>query len=250
MKISSRIEYKYPCDHNQADVVRDILLDSPMWRFDPHCSSGNPYWVSSLYWDTQEMVSYSDSINGEYTKAKMRLRAYFSPTHKPFSVIKAEVKSRLDKICDKASLSKTLSEIDLHDFRHCFSEDLHMFFRQRCKSYKMQPLFPVTVVMYERLGFVHLDQKSRLTIDRNIMALPPKLFFQSFEYIQPSQNFQCVVELKDCNLKDAEMEHIARALSTPRQKFSKYCQAVDHLQATKAWVKHEQASVRPFGAKS
>ncbi|MCB0326148.1 MAG: VTC domain-containing protein [Bdellovibrionales bacterium] len=242
MKISSRVEYKYPCDLDKSQKVKSILSQSPLWKYDSFCPGGNSYWVSSLYWDTREMFSYHDSISGEYTKAKLRLRAYSSQSHQAFSTLKAEVKSRVDKICDKAVASVESKHIDLTSFETCFPEDLFGFYRRRCKSYKMQPLMPVAVVLYERLGFVHLNQKSRITIDQNIIALPPHLFFQSFQFIQSNQNFESVVELKDCNQNAAEIQNITRYLSVPRQKFSKYCQAVDSLEASKIWKKKQMVA--------
>ncbi|HMQ10003.1 MAG TPA: VTC domain-containing protein [Oligoflexia bacterium] len=236
MRISSRIELKYPCSEDHLQKIKTILWNHPSWQLDSHCHDQKPYWVASLYWDTPNLINYHDSQDGVLKKSKLRLRSYASSdiNDTGFKVIKAEVKHRQGRVCYKAvkTLHPHILEQDnlLHnDCQSIFGPDLWHFYRKNTPSYKKQSLQAVVTVLYERLSFIHSNQKSRITLDSNIIPLSPDLFLNAFTQRCQTQSMLGVLELKDCDLKYAEINKIIALSDSKKEKFSKYNQALDTI---------------------
>ncbi|MCI5071897.1 VTC domain-containing protein [bacterium] len=236
MRISSRIELKYPCSFDHLNKIKTILKDHPSWQFDDYCYDQKPYWVASLYWDSPNLINYHDSQDGVLKKSKLRLRSYASSDTNDtgFKVLKAEVKHRQGRVCYKAVKAihpQILAQDYLlqNDCPSIFSPELWHYYRKNTPSYKKQVMQAVVTVLYQRLSFVHCNQKSRITLDSNIIPLSPDLFLQAFQQRCQTQSMLGVLELKDCDLKHAEINKIIALSDSKKEKFSKYNQALDTI---------------------
>lgn len=236
MRVSSRIELKYPCSYDHLYKIKTILWDHPSWQLDDHCHNQKSYWVASLYWDSPNLINYHDSQDGVLKKSKLRLRSYASSdtSDNGFKAIKAEVKHRQGRVCYKAVQTLQANILEQHKplqnpCQSVFGPELWHYYRKNTPSYNKQTMQPTVTVLYERLSFVHCNQKSRITLDSNIIPLSPELFFHAFEQRCQTQSMLGVLELKDCNLKHVEINKIIALSDSKKEKFSKYNQALDTI---------------------
>lgn len=225
-----RTEFKYPVDSERLVRIQRYLIQHPFWNLDPNSINAEGYWIASQYWDTPELTNYHDSVEGVHSKSKIRLRSYFTEQGQQSTTIKAEVKTRIVKNCYKMVY---VHPDELYHYGHVeyfFPKALLERYRKTCPSYKDNaPLSPVTTVLYQRIGFQHQHNRSRITLDFNIMSLPPHSFFNAFFDKQTSKINQPVVELKNCYFASPEVRRVVEIAGIKHRKYSKYCISVNAL---------------------
>jgi hypothetical protein len=105
-----RYEYKYLVDPTIVPELRSTvrLFAEP----DLHAAGlpGGCYPVCSLYLDTDDLRLYRQSMNGEKTRFKLRLRSY---SDTPGSTVQLEIKRRMDRLVHKRRVALGRREIDL-----------------------------------------------------------------------------------------------------------------------------------------
>lgn len=158
-----RYERKYILDSSEYDsLVHQVLADGLSIPFPPRK-------INNLYFDSFELDSYFENVEGESKRNKYRLRWYgerFQTGAKPTF----EVKMKKDQVNKKkmVKLAKTdfTSFNDIHDMHeHVMNEleekDINIFL-------EMQSMNPAIINGYDRDYFLSPDKQTRLTIDRNM----------------------------------------------------------------------------------
>jgi len=110
LSFPQRYEYKYVVDLHCASELRSVVrLFLPP---DPYAADrpGFAYPICSLYLDTEDMRLYRQSLTGEKTRFKLRLRSY---SDDPDSLVQLEIKRRLDRVVQKRRVALTRRQIDL-----------------------------------------------------------------------------------------------------------------------------------------
>lgn len=110
LRFPQRYEYKYLVDPRCAAELRSVVqLFLP---HDPYAAghTDSAYPICSLYLDTEDMRLYRQSLTGEKTRFKLRLRTY---SDEPDSLVQLEIKRRLDRIVQKRRVALTRRQIDL-----------------------------------------------------------------------------------------------------------------------------------------
>jgi hypothetical protein len=171
----SRFELKYLLTEAQALRVRDfvrsyISLDEYSARR-PDFS----YPVHSLYLDSDDLVTYWHTINGDRNRFKLRIRYYDSD---PGSPVFFEVKRRVNH-CIKKQRGGVRNEMVQRLLAGHHPEPQHLLadsprqmvaLQHFCELMQRIHALPKVHIAYEREAYVSDDDSYRVTLDRQIRA--------------------------------------------------------------------------------
>jgi hypothetical protein len=171
----SRFELKYLLTEAQALRVRDFV--GHHIGLDEH-SAKQPdlsYPVHSLYLDSDDLVTYWHTINGDRNRFKLRIRYYDSD---PGSPVFFEIKRRVNH-CIKKQRGGVRNEMVRSLLGGYHPEPQHLLSRsarqmvalQRfCELMQQIHAKPKVHIAYEREAYVSDDDSYRVTLDRRIRA--------------------------------------------------------------------------------
>lgn len=195
---------------------------------DPHYPLGV---ISSIYFDTPQLASYQEKVNGEFSKTKVRLR-WYDPAEKEkegkipaFLEIKMKDGNKTHKERKKLLLSKEwLHQVVLTDevLAQVAAENLYGLGVRNPDQ-----LFPVLEVIYHRERFICTDTGARVNLDTQISV--ERSNHDLLPNAGPVNVGDVVVEIKDEVIKDVFwLEDIYKAGFRLRS-YSKYGLCVDRL---------------------
>ena len=160
MRITTkRIEYK------------DTLMPSRVTQMEKNLFSSNlcfrtqypPRKVNSLYFDSFDLISYQDSIEGGSNRIKKRLRWYGDLYSRTNATLEFKIKNghqSWKKLWDKSFL--------INPKKNSWNN----FFKRNIVEYpfetNLRNSLPSSIVSYDRKYFVSFDNKVRVTIDQNL----------------------------------------------------------------------------------
>ncbi len=201
--------------HRLESKVR--LLCTP----DSHADAEGKYEVRSLYFDSPDYQCYSECKAGVDNRKKYRIRTYNCSA----DVINLECKTGLH-----GKKHKDVAKISQDDYERILSgggTGLQTEFDLKLK----QGYRPTVVVAYTRSAFVYPVENVRITIDRDIRALPEKsLFDDSLGGMPVLLPGKAILEVKyDDVLPQAIKDIFAEENELRRVSFSKYAVCVDAL---------------------
>lgn len=145
-------------------------LDDLVYILDQHYHNSDPYpegVVDSVYFDTIDMKSFDECLDGSFEKAKFRVRGYgdgtFSQAHLKrkllYEVHKTKAKLEPIRFEDLRSWSDLVAKPGQED----------LFREITVASLQSGPLFPTARIVYKRKRFRAFD--FRLTIDYDIRVI-------------------------------------------------------------------------------
>ncbi len=110
LRFPQRHEFKYVVDPWRAQALRSTVR--LFARPDPYAAlrPGFTYPICSLYLDTEDMRLYRQTVHGEKTRFKLRLRTY---SDDPDSEVLLEIKRRMDRVVQKRRVALTRRQIEL-----------------------------------------------------------------------------------------------------------------------------------------
>jgi hypothetical protein len=166
-----RIEQKYLFPAGYTEVVRTWLehacLPDPQYRSST---------VSSIYFDTPQLFHFNESRNGEFLRAKVRLRWYADPTDSSHSVAPhAEVRCFLEVKTKEGGLSKKqrtevmMPTRILRDDPFSHDQILDLPARVFELNYRtFRPLVPILMIRYQRKRYLDVASDSGIATDTEI----------------------------------------------------------------------------------
>jgi len=179
-----RYERKYKLDiSDYAILVHNILSDGMKVHHPAR-------YINNVYFDSLDMESYFENVEGESKRSKYRLRWY----GERFNLIDPifEVKMKQDQVNKKETLK--ISEIEFRNLDDVEKVSEHLLsFMQENETKLFFDMFNKTPSLlngYERDYFLSEDGKTRLTIDRNLF------FYNCRNNQQYTQDNMMVVEVK------------------------------------------------------
>ncbi len=182
------------------NLLADILLDKHPYGF------REIYWkrpVNNVYWDTFDLKSYYDSVNGLPQRKKFRIRWYnkFQPIEDPTLEIKIKSGHVGTKVKKKGSLEKLIKELEAKN------------------------LEPTMANSYERRYFQSMDNNFRVTIDTNIRFW--EIVESRIDLRNPKQLNGTVIEFKYGIDNAGTAEQIVGEFPLRLTRFSKYCTGLE-----------------------
>jgi hypothetical protein len=229
VRIATRYEVKYRIPPEQAEEVRNWIAR----YMDPDANGEGGsarYPVHSLYLDSADWRIYRETINGNFSRFKLRARTYqFTPAAPVF----LEVKSR-----DGEAMRKSRAEVDRPEAirllegaapRNRNSQALDNF-RNWMDRYRAYPRAWVT---YDRYAYVGGERGLvRITFDSQIACAPPTVGMVEPPRWYPIQEIAhlVVLEVKYTGSYPVWVADTVRRFDLERKNMSKYKYSVALLQ--------------------
>ena len=202
-----RYEIKYEIEPHLAGSIEQVIQLHPLGF-----SKAFPdRWVNNIYFDTVNLETCQDNLNGISERKKFRLRWYGEITPIITSTFEVKIKSNMVGRKESWKMPKADS----------FDEIFHSL----QDSHLPAGLFPTIQNRYLRSYYVDMEGKFRITVDRQLQhiaydALSP----QPSRHLRPFKPI--ILELKfDVSSIDRHKE-VSRYIPYRQTKHSKYVSAV------------------------
>ena len=195
----------------------------PMWlRTHPSHFSPiyQPRWINNIYFDSEEMASLTEAIEGESRRLKIRLRWYGELSH--FDAAMLEFKCKVGSVGWKRSWPMS-GPFDLRSqsWRRIvgmISADLpvdrRIIFQQACR--------PTLINRYWRSYFLSLDQTVRITVDQQLCSWSQSIGRRPNLRHARAVTGHCVIEFKALHEHAERLARVVGELEGRVSKYSKY----------------------------
>lgn len=207
-----RYERKYRIDNlDHRVVINEVLLHPAGFR-----RQYPDRYVSNIYFDTPELLTFNDNLYGISERAKYRLR-WYGRSMMPAGEARWEVKQKSNNLGTK-----------LVSTTHITGKSLAQLVRLVNARYaQVHRLVPALYNYYLRSYFISADRKFRFTVDREMHFLPVagNTFMRGKAQSVPS----VVMEMKYDKAHDDDASEIFRYLSFRQTKNSKYVTGMMHM---------------------
>lgn len=234
---AARFELKYIIDERTARQIRAYV--SPLLELDEY-SRGKPdlsYAVHSLYVDSEEMMTYWDTINSSKNRFKLRLRFYDDDPQTPvFLEIKRRINSCIQKqrVGVRREVVRMILQGQLPPPSLILAREPRqmMALQSFCRLVQEMGAEPKMRVSYLREAYLPREDNSvRLTMDRQVRAEPTSAVQLSAQLRHPLQVWgsAVVLELKFTNRYPNWFEDLVRTFELKQCGAAKYADGVSLL---------------------
>ncbi|MBA9076989.1 polyphosphate polymerase domain-containing protein [Rufibacter quisquiliarum] len=222
-KNAYRFERKYLIRNVSLNEVKQAALFHPK-GFVPIF---HPRTINNIYFDTLGLRDYFDNVEGDQHRAKVRIRWYgelYGFKKKP--VLEFKVKNGLMGYKDSYRLAPFT--LDENFSKEIFLEVLRNSNLPQYVLDAVSCLHPMLLNRYDRIYYLSLDKKFRITIDSN-------LTFHKISFLRPislEKNLErdsVIMEMKYNREEDVEARNISTHFPFLLTKSSKYVRGVDSL---------------------
>src|SRR3989344_8383 len=177
--------------------------------------------IKTIYFDTPELKSYYESVNGDYAKVKVRLREYLEPKDAAGFLLEAKVKRGNEVGKYKIYLPPSFkpSGRTLHDILRQIKKEYSSETRALENLLDSHPVnwLPMVEVSYIRKRYLRIDKEERYNLDTNISA---EVVYSNLSYKRSFKAFPfSIFEAKGPGVDQSRKEF---NLSRFRTAFSKY----------------------------
>ena len=188
----SRFEYKYYIPSFVADDIARHLKGK--MDIDPYNEGDNYYSVSSVYFDTPDLMFFKDKYDGFSRRLKVRIRSYdedFFNAEKYFFEIKFKNVNKIYKERIPISRDAAFYYLDKH-----FDVAAEPLLEKIRALHDFHNLTPNILVRYRRLSFYDKYINFKISIDKHVQVAPGVDFDNSSDdYIDLFGDYS-VLELK------------------------------------------------------
>lgn len=191
-----RFEYKYRLTYQHYLQVRGAIL--PFMRKDSF--TGNPeqkrYTVRSLYFDSHDLRSYVEKINGDSDRVKLRIRAYQSSPRDDLP-IRVELKARKGMAMEKHSAWASMQDYEYFMTTWHWPEANDPVLSEFERYVHLKMLRPKVLVEYQREGYLsRVSQEVRVTFDHHVHGARAKEIFPTNAFFRAYYPGLVVFEIK------------------------------------------------------
>ncbi|MFC1755903.1 polyphosphate polymerase domain-containing protein [Patescibacteria group bacterium] len=214
----SRFEYKYYIPSFVADDIAHHLKGKT--DIDPYNKNNEYYSVSSVYFDTPDLMFFKDKYDGFSRRLKVRMRSYddnFFNADKYFFEIKFKNVNKIYK--ERVPISRDAAFYHLDKHFDVVTEPLLEKIRA---LHDFHSLAPIILVRYKRLSFYDKYINFKISIDKNVQVAPGVDFDNnSSDYIDLFGDYS-VLELKFDKELPLYVINLLSKYNLQRDSISKY----------------------------
>ena len=194
-----RIETKYRINLNKKNKVFREFLNAGYFN-DKNCIDYKPYTVNSIYFDTSDLLTYRDKINGINKRFKLRIRYYENS-----DVYNLEIKNKNGYLGWKNKISLTYDDL----------KEYFILNKGKIKNFLMDNypnFFPKIFIKYERTS-IEDKLSNRISFDENLrwgkIDIDKKDFCSQF-ILHPLKSNEVIMEIKVPNNNDKIISNIIK----------------------------------------
>ena len=223
-EVFARSEHKYLI--NNEMYLKLIKYLSEYMTIDKYNSSGVPYTISNIYYDTDDNYLIRTSLGKPLYKEKLRLRAYGTP--KISDSVFLEIKKKFNGTVYKRRTAIILSEA--YDFLQLknYPKTSDIINKQILAEINYLNtrlnLVPKVYLAYDRIAFFgNKDEDLRISFDKNIRSRRYDLHLETNSHSIPLLDANAVLmEIKCSSAKPLWLTNFLSSHCITRQSFSKY----------------------------
>ena len=245
MAYSNRSEIKYIVDiETFSRMKKDI---DPFFEYDKKGGDNGKYIVSSIYYDSSDLRFYTEKIDGEKVRNKIRIRVYLD----------FKGKHRLIDLGELRSKNKILLEIKKRNNTNIVKNKLLMF-EDEAQKFLKNPSFidieryseeercilsniayinstynlrPIVVIQYIRQAFLTKSfPRVRLTFDTILKCRSKNFYVHDLNlgnyFLEPSLG---ILEIKYNTSFPTWLSTLVKKYNLSQVTFSKYCTAIESI---------------------
>ena len=216
-----RMEKKFPFANNQLVHARVAILSNPI-LFSPLYPSR---WVHNIYFDTINLKSYHENIDGHSKRIKTRLRWYQDINHSN-TIPNLEFKIKENALGSKKIFTLNLEILPFFNPNLMITKEMLFAIKQIKDLHITGHYQPILHNYYLREYFISGDKKYRLTLDsqQKKKKLSPLLSPRS-----PIISDFSIIELKYELKEELDASRITQKVPFRMDKFSKYIEGIKLL---------------------
>lgn len=218
-------ERKFTTNSNAKDIalayLKHVCINDPIF----------PYGiVTSIYFDTIDLKSYQEKINGDFLKSKLRLRWYDSSKNDENINVFIEFKNKIGSARDKSRFKINISKTNFSKIiksNHTLTEFINNELQQNDISLPSN-IFALIQISYKRNRFICPFTKANVCLDYDIQA--KNIYLNHQCEINEAHFNSIVMEIKDSSIKHIPWLNKLVDLDFRNQNFSKFAQGLKYLQ--------------------
>ncbi len=240
-----RFEQKYLVPEHIALSIRDFVSSYLELDLFGATQPNLSYPVHSLYFDSPNLKTYNDTINGDRNRFKLRARFYENTPNKP---VYFEIKRRFNKVIAKKrariirEAAPLIAAGHLPQPEHLAYIDTNQIDAIEHFSRLLNHLnaTPRVHVAYMREAWVGTgDNSIRVTLDRNVRSEPRKTFDLSIDMKNPKKVFkEVILELKFTNRFPNWFSELVQVFGLRQESAAKYVDGVEQIGKYKVALPH------------
>lgn len=227
--LRQELKYKLPeSDKNSLSRYLKLFMVE-----DPCMTSSEGYFVSSLYFDSADMMCLSQKINGDLSKIKFRIRHYDNNSSSSFLEVKKKTgtfSSKSRALCRTEPTKRQEDPQELLNFLNSLKAE-NLSTSDFMYYYHKYTLKPILWVHFRRAAYIcPYGSGLRLTIDSSLRG-------QFFSLENPAnQNTICfgggldILEIKWTNTTPLWLDLFLKETEIEKVAFSKYYECYSALQ--------------------
>jgi len=226
-----RFERKYQLDYFTYQRVKATMSGRVFADAYTRHATGGRYFVRSLYFDTHDFQAYQETVVGQSSRIKLRLRTYNEVPSSDFTV-KLELKCRYSARVGK--FSAVVSSKDYREFlsRQRWRQELGQEADEFRRLVLLRGLRPKLLVDYRREAYIPYQHRDmRITFDHQLKFASADRLFPSSRHQYSPHPKQVVLEIKSEGEVPGWLDMLVRQHGLKSVPNSKYARAVEQTQA-------------------
>ncbi|MFP4378902.1 MAG: VTC domain-containing protein [Candidatus Sumerlaeia bacterium] len=158
-----RYEHKFWTDRRTMRDFLSYLLN--FMDFDEHGDEDHSYWITSLYLETHDLMTYAEKYNGDLERRKYRIRFYNDDP----SLVFFEVKKKYNAFIDKSRTPFAIPDGDFSKVEAALQSRDSEVNDEFMQAYHEYALAPMAWVAYRRIALVGKNNPAlRVTFDMQV----------------------------------------------------------------------------------
>jgi len=207
-----RYERKFVINYLSKKQIYYILKTCPLFFSEIH----EERYINNIYYDSINLNSYFDNIEGLSSRSKFRIRWYgnnYGEVNKSF----LEIKSKIGLLGNKKKYS-------LKPFRHAKNKNYNLqdLLKNDDESIKhfVKLLRPILVNRYKRQYYQSANCNYRITIDTDIYY--SKISYLNDNHLTKEKDKMIILEIKYSDLNNNEIDKVINSFPFRLNKNSKF----------------------------
>ncbi len=207
------------------ECYRYRMLFRQLFKEDKYAKGKDCYEVRSLYFDSIDDNDFTEKLDGVYLRKKIRLRTYGSNSN--FALL--EMKQKQGDLQKKRSLKMSKEDAIqlikgnyavLLNYSDPFSKECYAIMTMHCYR-------PISVVSYHRKAFYADGNKTRITLDYNIVANECNfdIFSPTLSQYSVLNPHLALLEVKYNGFLQSYLKDVINTCMKSQSSMSKYCLA-------------------------
>lgn len=222
-----RYELKYRINLWQYFQVKQALV--PYMIKDGYTLRGpeEKYFVRSLYYDSPDYMSYTEKIDGNLGRIKMRLRTY-TPWAEDLAKVRVELKTRRGNTMVKYNTFVTAQEYEEFIRTKHWPDRTNPVLSEFERLVLVRNQSPILLVQYWREGYEPRDKSGyRVTFDHRVQSAPATTLYPEQPFFRYHYAHEVILEVKCRNQRPLWLAKLMLRYGLKFTANSKYTQGVE-----------------------